>query len=90
MALRLERRKTTRFDLFEAGAIVNERQISRCVIQNLSLTGEQLHLLSECDDLPSHFLLVRGSTQLLDCHTIWSGQRTRGVIFARPLRELTG
>jgi hypothetical protein len=88
--LKLERRKTTRFDLFESGAIVFKRQVARCVIQNLSLTGAKLHMLSANSDLPPHFLLVRGGTQLLDCQTIWSADRTRGVVFTRPLRELAG
>lgn len=86
--MKVERRKTTRFDVFESGLVVFQQQTARCVIQNLSLTGAKLCMLSANTDLPSSFVLLRGSTQLLDCWTIWSADRTTGVVFIRPLREL--
>jgi len=87
--MKVERRKTTRFDVFESASIVLHRRIARCVIQNLSLTGAKLCIQSGNTDLPPTFLLLRGSTQLLDCRIVWSADRTTGVVFTRPLRELT-
>ena len=86
----VERRKATRFEVFESGSVVFQHEAPRCIIQNLSLTGAKLQMLAGTPDLPSDFLLVRGSTQLLHCRMVWSGERTAGVIFTRPLRQLAG
>ena len=86
----VERRKATRFDVFESGSIVFQQEAPRCVIENLSLTGAKLRILAGSSDLPSNFLLLRGSTQLLHCRIVWSAERTTGVVFTKPLRELAG
>ena len=87
--MKVDRRKATRFELYEFGSVVFQKEAPRCVIQNLSLTGAKLRMLTGSTALPSDFLLVRGSTQLLHCRIVWSAESTTGVVFTKPLRELS-